>query len=114
MNKKSFTLSLSPNEEKVAQLLTRDAWVYFSSMISQRDLFHVKEIPMMPRRGVMEIDNDAELIQYYVDHAHGYSEELALLGWDAEESLWAADSFVAKMEAETGILRGTQLVKFGS
>ena len=114
MNTKSFTISLSPNEEKIAQLLTRDAWVYFSSMISQRDLFHVKEIPMMPRRGVMEIENDAELIQYYVDHAHGYSDELALLGWDSEECLWAADSFVAKMEAETGILRGTEMVKFGS
>jgi hypothetical protein len=83
-------------------------------MISQRDLFHVKEIPMMPRRGMMEIENDAELIQYYVDHAHGYSDELTLLGWDAEEALWAADSFVAKMEAQTGILRGTEMVKFGS
>ena len=109
-----YTFELSPSEEKIAQLLTRDAWGYFSGMISQRDLFHVKEIPMMPRRGSMEIANDAELIQYYVDNAHNYVDELTLLGWNTEQVLTAADSFVNLLERHTGIHRGFEIKRFGS
>ena len=103
MSDQSFSIDLTPTEEKIAQMLTRDAWGYFSSQISHRDLFHIKEIPMMPRRGSFEIVNDAELLQYYLEFAHSYTNELGLLGWSEEQSTSAADSFVVTLQAATGV-----------
>lgn len=110
MNTPSYTLSLTKSEEKIAQLLTRDAWVFFSSMISHRDLFHVKEIPMMPRGGHFEITNDAEIIQYYVDYTESYTQELLLLGWEQAEIDASTASFAAKLEDATGVQRGLGMV----
>lgn len=106
MENTKYVLSLLPDEEKIAQLLTRDAWGYFGSMIASRDLFHVKDIPMMPRRGSLSITPDEELIQYYLDYAGAYSEELSLLGWDAQRACAAADGFACKLEDISGQLRG--------
>jgi len=109
----SYFLTLSRDEERIAQLLTRDAWVYFSSQISQRELFHVKEIPMMPRRGEFEITNDAEVIQYYLDLAASYSEELTLVGWSPDQIASAVESLVDKLESATGLQRGMSLGRVG-
>lgn len=106
MGNTKYQLVLLPDEEKIAQLLTRDAWGYFGSMIASRDLFHVKDIPMMPRRGCLSITPDEELIQYYLDYAGAYSEELSLLGWDAQRAYTAAVGFTAKLEEISGQVRG--------
>jgi hypothetical protein len=106
MSTARYTLTLTPDEEKIAQLLTRDAWGYFSSLISSRDLFHVKDIPMMPRRGVFSLAPDEELIQYYLDFAGAYTEELALYGWHAERVSEAASTFVAMLEEVSGQVHG--------
>jgi hypothetical protein len=111
MNTLSFCLQLSKEEERIAQLLTRDAWVYFSNLISQREIFHVKEIPMMPRQGFFEIANDAEMIQYYLDYADSYLNELSLSGWTEEQAKCAAEQFCAKIEKVTGLQRGMSLDK---
>lgn len=108
MSTTTFSLSLDRNEERLAQLLTRDAWNYFSSLISQRELFHVKDIPMMPRRGCFELPDDQEIIQYYLEFASAYSDELTLLGWEAEAIQGAAASFVKKVEEATGYQRSQQ------
>jgi len=106
MNTLSYCLELSREEERIAQLLTRDAWVYFSNLISQREIFHIKEIPMMPRQGFFEIANDAEMIQYYLDYADSYSAELSKVGWSEEQARNAAEAFASKLEAATGLRRG--------
>jgi hypothetical protein len=113
MNTLSYSINLGKDEEKIAQLLTRDAWLYFSEQISARETFHVKEIPMMPRRGSFELTNDAELIQYYVDNGGNYAAELALLGWEAARIEAAVESFVDTLEQITGIKRGTDMSRVG-
>jgi hypothetical protein len=106
MSSNRYFLSLSPDEEKIAQLLTRDAWGYFSSLISTRELFHVKDIPLMPRRGSFSLPPDEELVQYYLDFANAYAEELALYGWDQDRVYCVADSFALKLEDISGQVRG--------
>jgi hypothetical protein len=106
MGNEKYTLILTSDEEKIAQLLTRDAWNYFGSMISNRELFHVKDIPMMPRRGNFQLAPDEELVQYYLDFATAYGEELALYGWDEARANQAADSFALKLEDISGQVRG--------
>jgi hypothetical protein len=113
MNTLSYCVQLSREEERIAQMLTRDAWVYFSNLISQREIFHVKEIPMMPRQGFFEIANDAEMIQYYLDYADSYVDELATLGWQECDARKAADSLCQKLENITGLRRGASLEKVG-
>ena len=113
MNTLSYCLQLSKDQERIAQLLTRDAWVYFSSLISQREIFHVKDIPMMPRQGFFEIANDAEMIQYYLDFADSYVSELTAVGWTEEQAQSAADQFCEKLENITGLSRGMSLDKVG-
>jgi hypothetical protein len=108
-----YSIALGKDEEKIAQLLTRDAWGYFSALISQREAFHVKEIPMMPRGGLLEIANDAELIQYYIDNADTYREELAMYQWDEARYEAAAASFVDKVEQATGLRRGMGTASVG-
>ena len=109
MQGSKFILDINKDEEKIAQLLTRDAWGYFGSMISSRDLFHVKDIPMMPRRGVLSIAPDEELIQYYLDYASAYINELVGMGWETDRASTAAESFARKLEEVSGQLRGRGL-----
>jgi hypothetical protein len=106
MENTKYIIPLLPDEEKIAQLLTRDAWGFFGSMIASRELFHVKDIPMLPRRGTLAITPDEELIQYYLDFSGAYSEELSLLGWDAQRTCAAADGFASKLEDLSGQVRG--------
>jgi hypothetical protein len=106
MTSTRYELALTPDEEKIAQLLTRDAWGYFSSLISSRELFHVKDIPLMPRRGRFSLPPDEELIQYYLDFAGAHAEELALYGWDDQRVTVAANGFVTKLESVSGQVRG--------
>lgn len=115
MEKRIFTVILTKDEEKIAQLLTRDAWVYFSNMISNREIFHVKDIPMMPRNGNFNISVDEELIQYYLNFAGAYSKELQTLGWEDSRSRSAAEAFCAKLEDVSGQIRGSResLAGFG-
>ena len=101
-----YEISLSPDQEKIAQLLTRDAWGYFRSLISARELFHVKEIPLMPRRGRFSLPADEELIQYYIDYAGSYTEELALFGWSPARVEEASEGFVLCLEDISGQVRG--------
>ena len=106
MGNPKYLIALTQDEEKIAQLLTRDAWGYFSALISHRELFHVKDIPMMPRQGTLAITPDEELIQYYLDFAIAYSEELSLYGWDAARAHSAADGLATKLEQISGQVRG--------
>jgi hypothetical protein len=109
MGNPKYLIALTQDEEKIAQLLTRDAWGYFSSLISHRELFHVKDIPMMPRKGTLAIAPDEELIQYYLDFAGAYNEELALYGWDAARAVDAANGFTTKLEEMSGQVRGKSI-----
>ena len=106
MGNPKYLIALTQDEGKIAQLLTRDAWGYFSSLISHRELFHVKYIPMMPRQGTLAIAPDEELIQYYLDFAEAYHEELTLYGWDAARIYTAADGLSTKLEQASGQIRG--------
>lgn len=106
MSAQRYELTLSPDEEKIAQLLTRDAWGYFSSLIASRELFHVKDIPLIPRRGRFSLPPDEELIQYYLDFAGAYLEELAVYGWDTPRVNAATASFVEKLAEVSGQVCG--------
>lgn len=100
-----YLIALTNDEEKVAQLLTRDAWSFFSNMVSARELFRVKDIPLMPRQGTFSIATDQELIQYYLDYAGAYNEELSFLGWESVRVFTATNGFARKLEEISGQLR---------
>ena len=101
------TIKLTPSEERLAQLLTRDAWTYFSGLIAQREIFHVKDIPMMPRGGSIELPADLEVAQYYVDFAERYSQKMVTMyGFTPEDAKSAFEGFVGKIEGSTGVRRG--------
>jgi len=100
-----YLISLTKDEEVVTGLLSRDAWTFFNNSISPRELSLVKEIPLMPRRGTFSIAPDEELIQYYLDHAHLYDQELHLLGWEPLRISQASAGFVRKLEDISGQLR---------
>ena len=101
-----YNIDLSKDEEIIAQLLTRDAWNYFAGFISKCDLFHVKEIPLTPRRGVLNITNDPEVLHYYLCFADAYVEETLKLGWERERYATASEKFIAKLEHASGLIRG--------
>jgi hypothetical protein len=101
-----YRILLTPQEARLAQLLTRDAWLYFSNLISQREIFHVKDIPMMPRGGMLDLPEDLEIAQYYADEGSNYIEQLSLYGLTEEEALQTIESLAGKVEAATGIRRG--------
>ena len=98
-----YLISLNPSEEKLAQLLTRDAWTYFNELISKRNLFRVIDVPMMPRGGSLELPDDLEVAQYYADFAERYTEQLMALNIEAIATI---ESFIAKIEQTTGVIRG--------
>lgn len=106
MSGAKYLITLEPDEETIAQLLTRDALGYFSSMLTGRDLAHLEFIPMIPRRGLFSIVPDQDLIQYYLDYASAYIEELGQNGWDPARAARSADSFVTKLEGISGQVRG--------
>ena len=85
--------------------------------LSTRDLFHVKEIPLAPRRGVLNITTDPEVIHYYLCFADAYSEEARKHGWDSVRYTTASEGLIAKLEAASGLVRGYSTglaIKLGS
>ena len=97
-----YLIALTNDEEKVAQLLTRDAWSFFTDIVSSLDHSHAKEMPCMPRQGTFVIAADPELIQYYLDYAQAYNEELNRLGWEVRRSAVASSGFAKKLEEISG------------
>jgi hypothetical protein len=104
-----YLILLNKDEEIVAQLLTRDAWTFFNNTGFTRELSLVKEIPLIPRRGTFAITTDEELIQYYLDNAQTYDEELRELGWDSARIDNASEGFARKLEDISGQLRASTL-----
>ena len=100
------TIHLDAHEEQLARALTRDAWGYFSSLISNRDLFHVKDIPRIPRGGRFELCSDPEVVHYYLTFASSYETELCDSGWSPENFASTCESFCQKVENATGMKRG--------
>jgi hypothetical protein len=102
-----YLISLTKDEEILAQLLTRGAWNFFNSSGATRELSLVKEIPLIPRRGTFTITTDEELIQYYLDYAQTYDKELRELGWDSCRIHNAGEGFARKLEDISGQLRAS-------
>ena len=101
-----YTIHLDADEERLARALTRDAWGYFSSLISNRDLFHVKDIPRIPRGGRFEICSDPEVVHYYLTFAASYETEFREGGWTLEHFHSTCETFCQKLESATGMKRG--------
>jgi hypothetical protein len=100
-----FTINLEFDEERIAQLLTRDAWSYFSSPTELAHRSPVHKVPTMPHDGVFTIPNDPELLCYYLTFAGTYYNELKELGWPPRMYVDACESFVSKLERATGLKR---------
>jgi hypothetical protein len=101
-----YEIHLTPIEERLGQILTRNAWTYFNDLISTREVFQVKEIPMMPRGGVLLLPQDLEIAQYYVDEAPAAAAQLTIYGYQDDEAEAAAVTFTEKVCAATGIHPG--------
>jgi hypothetical protein len=99
---KSVALYLDPDEEKIAQLLTRDAWSYFSSPTELPNRVPVRSIPAMPRNGHFSLPDDPQIISYYLTFAETYLEELRHMGWNGRRFYDVCRSFVEKIEGATG------------
>lgn len=105
----TYTIHLESDEEQLARALTRDAWGYFSSLISNRDLFHIKEVPRLPRGGTFEIVGDPEVVLYYLTFATSYEDEFCDAGWASETFQASCERFCQKLEHATGVRRGQRL-----
>jgi hypothetical protein len=106
-----YLISLTKDEEIVAQLLRRDAWTFFNDPGMLRELSLLKQIPLIPRRGTFAITADEDLIQYFLDYAQGYEEELSGLGWESARIERAGDGFARKLEDISGQLRASSLAR---
>lgn len=100
-----FAMPLEFDEEKIAQLLTRDAWSYFSSPTELPNRAPVRAIPFMPRRGHFELPDDPQIITYYLTFAGTYLDELSQLGWTRARYHDACEGFLSKVEHATGFRR---------
>jgi hypothetical protein len=100
-----FTLNLEFEEERIAQLLTRDAWSYFSSPTELAHRSPVHDVPKMPHNGVFALPNDPEMLAYYLTFAGSYYDELHALGWPPRMYVDACEGFVSKVELATGLKR---------
>jgi len=100
-----YTLNLEFDEERIAQLLTRDAWSYFSSPTELAHRTPVHRVPRMPKDGVFSVPNDPEILAYYLTFAGSYFDELRALGWPPLMYVSACEGFVSKLERATGLKR---------
>ena len=100
-----FTLHLEFDEERIAQLLTRDAWSYFSSPTELKNRFPVREIPPMPHNGEFHMPSDPTIVNYYLNFATSYYSELKELGWPPAMYREACDRLLRKIESATGLRR---------
>ena len=105
---KTVGVQLEPDEEKIAQLLTRDAWSYFSSPTELPERAPVRSIPGMPRNGRFELPEDPQLATYYLTFAPSYLDELRHMGWNRARYHDACESFLSKIERATGLHRRAQ------
>jgi len=103
--KQHYTLELEFDEERIAQLLTRDAWSYFASPTELAERFPVREVPTMPRNGVFIVPADPMIITYYLNFAGSYYEELKELGWPPRMYVEACERLLTKIETATGLKR---------
>lgn len=103
--KPGYSIELDRDEEKIAQLLTRDAWCFFNTFSTCGDPSIMPEIPKMPRGGHFEVPTDPGITNYYLCFAGTYFDELSLLGWPAQRFCDACEGFLAKLEAATGLKR---------
>lgn len=107
--KKEDLIHLEFDEERIAQLLTRDAWSFFSSPTEYNDRHPVREIPPMPRDGYFRLPHDETIIAYYLNFAGTYYGELKELGWPPRMYHDACDRFLTKVERATGLRRRAPL-----
>ena len=102
---RTVAIALEPDEEKIAQLLTRDAWSYFSSPTELPNRAPVRSIPAMPRNGWFELIRDPAIMTYYLTFAGTYLDELIYMGWTRARYHDACESFLSKVERATGLHR---------
>lgn len=98
-------ISLEPDEQKIAQLLTRDAWSYFSSPTELPNRAPVRSIPGMPRDGHFVLPEDPQILSYYLTFAGTYLDELECMGWTQARYHDTCESFLSKIERATGLHR---------
>jgi len=103
----TVVIALDPDEVKIAQLLTRDAWSYFASPTELANRAPVRTIPGMPRNGSFTLPKDPQIISYYLAFADTYMHELSSMGWAPRRFHDVCDSFLGKMERATGLHRRT-------
>ena len=106
-SKYETALALDPDEVKIAQLLTRDAWSYFASPTELANRAPVRTIPGMPRNGTFTLPKDPQIISYYLAFADTYMHELSSMGWAPRRFHDVCDSFLGKVECATGLHRRT-------
>jgi len=102
---RTLAMLLDSDEEKIAQLLTRDAWSYFSSPTELTNRAPVRSIPGMPRNGTFVLPEDPQILTYYLTFAGTYLDELRHMGWTRARYHDACESFLSKVEHVTGLYR---------
>jgi hypothetical protein len=100
-----LAIRLELDEEKIAQLLTRDAWSYFSSPTELPNRAPVRSIPGMPRSGLFLLPDDTQILTYYLTFAGTYFDELRGMGWTRARYHDACESFLDKIERATNLHR---------
>ena len=96
---------LEPDQERIAELLTRDAWSFFSSPTELPNRAPVRSVPGMPRNGRFILPNDPLILTYYLTFAGSYFEELRHMGWTAARYRDTCEAFLSKIERATGLRR---------
>jgi hypothetical protein len=96
-----LAIRLELDEEKIAQLLTRDAWSYFSSPTELPNRAPVRVIPGMPRNGQFLLPDDTQILTYYLTFVGTYFDELRGMGWTRARYHDACESFLDKIERAT-------------
>jgi hypothetical protein len=98
-------IQLEPDEERIAQLLTRDAWSFFSSPTELPNRAPVRSVPGMPLNGRFLLPKDPLILIYYLTFAGSYFDELRHMGWSATRYHDTCEDFLYKIERATGLRR---------
>ena len=102
---RGYILHLDHDEENIAQLLTRDAWIRFKAGGALKGADHRGEIPPMPRSGTFEVPRNPEIVRYFLAASDTYYPELAAMGWRPPRFLRAKEGFLRKLEGASGVKR---------
>jgi hypothetical protein len=92
-------IAVDRDEEKIAQLLTRDAWRTLNARHVEQSPFSTAKIPRMPIGGYFEFIADSELLRYYLDQAEAYQAEMTGMGWGPKRYQAACRAFKKKVSA---------------